>query len=201
MYAMSRETCLKSARQIIRAEAQLESSCHPFALIRLRLSGILLGVFLAGIVLLMDACVNAMRSQQEELHWDDDAAEALRIIDAAKSYSFAAANLHKSLMQVITRYRWQQLRLSQTLGKPWPVASVQASDSQTPVQATTVEGASAYQNTPQDLPSTSNGQRMPSNAQTPYFDHDLGENLEGLMELDGFQWDDLFSGIDSASFF
>jgi hypothetical protein len=205
-YALSRETCLKSARQIILAEAQFESSNHPFVLIRLRLSGVLFGVFLAGIVLLMDSCVNAMGSQQDEMCWDEDAAEALRIIDAAKSYSLVAANLYESLMQVLTRHRAQQQekkqkRQSQPQDTPEPLIPTHAFGSHIPTEALSTAVAPSYPDPHQDPSFVSNMAKVGANGQPMYYDHQLGQGLEGLMELDGFQWNDLFSGIDSASFF
>jgi hypothetical protein len=57
-YTTSQDICLKSARKVIRAESQLERAQHPFVLIRLRLSAMLHGVFLASIALLLDAYIN-----------------------------------------------------------------------------------------------------------------------------------------------
>jgi hypothetical protein len=106
-YASSRETCLKSARQLIHAEVQLERAQHPFVLIRLRLSGILYGFFLAIIALLMDAYINGPGSLQDEIR-HGDVVETLRIVEGARSHSRAAANLYESVMQVLAKYRVQQ---------------------------------------------------------------------------------------------
>ncbi|RYP05068.1 hypothetical protein DL765_009963 [Monosporascus sp. GIB2] len=111
-YASSRETYLKAARQIIRAEAQLERAQHIFVLTRLRLSGVLHGVFMAAIMLLMGSCVNGTASQQDEI-CRGEAAEALRIIEDARGHSAAAVNLHKSLTQVLAKHRAQQQQQQQ----------------------------------------------------------------------------------------
>jgi len=155
----SREICLASARRIIHAEAQLERRQHPFALIRLRLSGIMYGVFMAGIVLLMDVCVNATNGEQEgdEIEMRrSEAFQALHIIENATSHSLAAANLHDSLVRVLDKHRAQQQEKAQDF--------------------------------------------VPESAFLPH-GNQLAQSLEELMDFDGFQWDDLFSGGSSTSFF
>lgn len=102
-YVYSRDTCLKAARQIVRAELQLERTEHVFSRVRLRLSGILHAVFMAGIVLLVDACINGTCSGQTNL-CGGEAAEALRIIGEARSHSVAAANLHASLTHLLSNF-------------------------------------------------------------------------------------------------
>lgn len=101
-YASSRVTCIGAARQILRAEQQLLRSRHPFVQTRGRLSAILHGVFMASIVLLMDACVNGGG------HGDGgEIAEALRIVGDAQDHSLAAQKLHEALVQVLARHREQ----------------------------------------------------------------------------------------------
>ncbi|EEP81635.1 predicted protein [Uncinocarpus reesii 1704] len=217
-YASSRATCLTSARQLIRAEAQLERAQHPFVLIRLRLSGMLYGVFLASIALLMDAYINGAGSLQDEIR-RGDVAEALRIVEGARSHSWAAANLHESLMQVLAKYRAQQPQQRQQSQQqmqqhmqmeptPRPMTGVSTASSAPAIDAATGQSAQLS-----DQPAISSalrgldsGNPMPdqmsaaTTSQAPYYNQ-LAESLEELMYTDGFQWDDLFSGIDSVSFF
>ncbi|KAH6682246.1 hypothetical protein F5X68DRAFT_24635 [Plectosphaerella plurivora] len=101
-YASSRETCIGAARQILRAEQQLLRSRHPFVQTRGRLSAILHGVFMASIVLLMDACVNGGEDRNGR-----EVAEALRIVGDAQEHSLAAQKLHEALVQVLARHREQ----------------------------------------------------------------------------------------------
>lgn len=122
-YAASRDICLKSAKQITRAEIQLLRSRHPFVRVRLKLAAILYSIFMASIILLMDVCVHRPASLQRELS-NGDVAEALKILKDARSHSLAAAKLFESLMQVVARHRAQytQLPVTQT-----PHASASAS--------------------------------------------------------------------------
>ncbi|KAF1993363.1 hypothetical protein P154DRAFT_381426, partial [Amniculicola lignicola CBS 123094] len=104
--AASRDICLKSAKQITRAETQLLRSRHPFVRVRLRLAAILYSIFMASIILLMDVCVHRPASLQREL-FNGDVAGALKILKDARSHSLAAAKLFESLMQVVARHRAQ----------------------------------------------------------------------------------------------
>jgi hypothetical protein len=112
--AASRDICLKSAKQITRAETHLLRSRHPFVRVRLRLAAILYSIFMASIILLMDVCVHRPVSLDREL-CNGDVAEALKILKCARSHSLAAAKLFDSLMQVVERYRThhQQLPVTQ----------------------------------------------------------------------------------------
>lgn len=112
-YTASRDICLRSAKQITRAETQLLRSRHPFVRVRLRLAAILYSIFMASIILLMDVCVHRPASLQREL-FNGDVAEALKILKDARSHSLAAAKLFESLMQVVTRHRAQYPQLPVT---------------------------------------------------------------------------------------
>ncbi|KAI1077861.1 hypothetical protein F5B20DRAFT_550593 [Whalleya microplaca] len=207
-YASSRETCLKAARQILRAEAQLEHSQHVFVQIRLRLSGILHGVFMAGIVLLMDACINGTTSQQDEIY-RGEAAEALRIIENARSHSVAAANLYESLTQVLAKHHAQQQQTIQRTSAPLQLGASHATASTimnigTPYVHQASPNPTLQVITRDDPPVNTNPNQLPMplvNSQPSPNSNQLARNLEGLIDLDVFQWDDLFSGIESSSFF
>ncbi|RFU29647.1 hypothetical protein B7463_g6706, partial [Scytalidium lignicola] len=207
-YALSREKCLKSARELIRAEVQLERAQHPFVLIRLRLSAMLYGVFLASIALLMDAYINRPGLLEDEIRHGDEA-EALRIVEGARSHSWAAANLHDSLMQVLAKYRVQQQQPTQEAPMLITKAGVPNATSTPVINTTTTQMALrsnqlAMISTPKGM---DNGMlmdpvpdQMPVPASQPQ-NWNLPQSLEELMYTDGFQWDDLLWGTHSASFF
>ncbi|KAE8383478.1 hypothetical protein BDV26DRAFT_251807 [Aspergillus bertholletiae] len=211
-YTSSRETCLKSARQLIRAEAQLERAQHPFVQIRLRLSAILHGVFMASIVLLMDACINGNGSVQDEIRYGE-AAEALRILENARSQSLAAANLLESLTQILAKHRAQQQVARVSAPLQLGATSTTAIASTTPSMSTA--SAHMYQRpdslslaaTPNPViesrtDSISNiPDQMPVMTAQPSYSNQLAQSLEELVDIDGFQWDDLFSGMEASSFF
>ena len=168
-YAFSREACLRSARIIVRAEVSLLRSQHPFVRIRFRLPTILHSVFMATIVLSMDACVNRPGSIQDEMACGE-LADGLRIIEDAKDHSLAAANLHESLMQVFAKCRVRQ-------------------HEQQPVRNMAVPRETLdYRLDAYDIP---DGLLV-----------DVGQQrIEETMPIDAIQWDELFAGVASSSFF
>jgi len=148
-YAASRDTCLKSARQIVHAEVQMLQSKHPFVQVRLGFAAFLYGLFMASIALLMDTCIHKPDLLEHDVSVGD-LADALRMIQEMNANSLAAATMHESLMQIIARYRAQHRH------------------SQTEVQLSPTSQAITF---------------------------------DDSMFLDNTQWDDLFTGLASSSFF
>lgn len=202
-YISSRGTCIHAARQIVRAEMQLKYSQNPFVLIRLRLSAILYGIFLAGIVLLMDTCMNGTGSLQNEVR-HGEVAEVLLLIEDARSHSLAARNLYESLTQILNKHRSQRQQhqhqqrrqislvsdvsqLGSTVAATAPPATTAA---MTPVQRRH-DGLIDYMST----------QPCMTNSQPLYSGNLLAQNLEELVGFEGFQWDDLFLDLESSGVF
>lgn len=201
-YASSRDTCLKSARQIIHAETQLLRSHHPFIQVRLRLAAILYSLFMASIILLMDACVNRPSLLQYDMR-EGDVAEALRILGDARCHSLAAAKLHESLMQISAKYRKQQQQYPQV---PIPLqhegASAPIIDSGIPYVPQRSDLLIPESNPPQIARGDSSRE-----SPTGVFLNSLSatsnqqaESLDDPMYLEEVRWDDLFSGAVPSSF-
>jgi hypothetical protein len=183
-YTSSRDACLKSARYVIRAETQLLASNHAFVQIRLRVAAILYGVFIASIVLLMDACLHRPDAVQDEVQQGDLGA-ALRIIADMKTYSMAAARLHESLMQIVARYRAQQQQqqahsANSGTGNASPSSSL---------------AAGAFLDAHDEL------NPHPSAPQPSSVCDQQTHELDNTTYLDQLQWDDLFTGLAASSFF
>lgn len=183
-YVASRHACLESARQIIRGESQLLESNHPFVQVRLRLGAILYGVFIAGIVMLMDTCLHRPASLEHELS-RGDLADALRMIRDVKGHSLAAATLHESLMQIIARYRAQQ---------------------QEKIPVETLHNTTEHGSTPTSVNAPLAGESscwgtgsiaLSDQSAHGQFDDGMGDTIF----MDQVQWDDLFTGLASSSFF
>lgn len=209
-YASSRDVCLSSAQQIIRAEIQLVKSKHPFLRVRLRLAAILYSVFMASIVLFMDVCVNYPSSLDDEiLH--GDMAEALRIIEDVKKYSLAAANLHESLKQILSKHRTQHQQ------QQIPEAQVtpqQGGECPAAADAGIMNTGAAYMYQKSDSlvfvlnpDQISRGDLDRSQRLGAFSDEmsittgQMAQSLDDPMYLDNFQWEDLFSDIATSSFF
>jgi hypothetical protein len=126
-YASSREICLRSARLIIQTESQLENSGLCTAT-RYNFIGLLLGVFMASIVLLMDLCHNKSSPQQEKQR--GEIADAFRILEEARHKSKTATKFLDSLMHVLHKHKvlvvssFRQHRVEQWLTTPPPPSHV-----------------------------------------------------------------------------
>lgn len=202
-YAYSRDTCLRAARQIVRAELQLERTQHVFSLVRLRLSGILHAVFMAGIVLLVDACTDGTGLPQTDL-CRGEAAEALRIIGEARGHSLAAANLHASLRQLLGKFhpcgQYQQPKPASpptTSAMNLMAAPIYHpnSDLRAPLPDSTSQFSSRACCGWSDQPFNPPLNQMPmpiTNYEPSFNDNQLSQNLLEMSNLDGFQWTDMF---------
>ncbi|THC97052.1 hypothetical protein EYZ11_003495 [Aspergillus tanneri] len=211
-YAFSREKCLTSARQVIHrgtARALPASLCvHTTALISDAVR-----VFLASIVLLMDAYINEAGSMQDEIR-RGDVAEGLRIIEGARSHSWAAANLHESLSQALAKYRaqlpqHQQQQYIQEAPMPLPMSDVSSAPSAPVINTTTTQ--MAHRSDQPAVMSTLRGMdsggtlgpmpdQMPVAVSQPLQYNQLAQSPEELAYTYKLQWDDLFSGIDWLHF-
>ncbi|KAK3324192.1 hypothetical protein B0T19DRAFT_224628 [Cercophora scortea] len=207
--AFSREVCLSSAKVIIQIEVQLERENHPFVLSRLKVSGILYGVFMASIVLLMDVCVAASQHQnQHEVPDRRELLDAFRILENASKYSTTASNFLDSLMHVLRKH---QVPEPHGHGHGHAVVPIGAahddSDARQGVGGSLPllphEGkgsglfdgggggiAAAFEGPDCTLVGDGDdaGGLLPSQ---------IDELVQGFEMADGFQWDDIFSGIDS----
>lgn len=65
----------------------------------------------------MDACVNGSGLEGDRAR-KREAAEALRVVDEARSFSCVAASLYSSLTQVLARYRVLEEQAGGTRGTP-----------------------------------------------------------------------------------
>ncbi|KAK3389309.1 hypothetical protein B0H63DRAFT_537122 [Podospora didyma] len=206
-YQRVRKACLEAAQNMIRAEAQLERSQHPFTQVRLRLSGMMYGVFLAGVALLMITQTAPTETQQEN---DDDnidenveirreqVSEALRIIESIKGHwpSPAAADLHQALTQVLARqgHQNQQKEGPRTprLGSPLaPVASQQL-----PGQIGPSESRPTAIGDENQLPST-----WEVSPRRELREAEEMMDMEDPMDVESFEWDELISDLDELGLF
>ncbi|KAF2109037.1 hypothetical protein BDV96DRAFT_605125 [Lophiotrema nucula] len=101
-FASSREVCVRTARLIIQVEPRYQRSA---ALLRIRckFGGLIVGVFMASIVLLMDLCVNRSAPGHEQRR--SEVAEAFRILEDAKNESEMTARFVDSLMHILRKHK------------------------------------------------------------------------------------------------
>jgi hypothetical protein len=164
---------------------------------------------MASIVLLMDVCVNRPTSLQDEI-MDGDVAEALRILEDARSHSLAAAKLFESLMQTLARHcdQHQQHSLSQRLST-LQQGSTSSRSSFPPVSTETtythhIRDPSAFSASQTSAPRGDSDRGNPSNAlpdQMSTTEDLLPQSLEETTYFDTVEWNGLFSDVLSTSFF
>lgn len=209
-YASSREICLQSARHVIQTESKLENSGLCTAT-RYKFLGLLVAVFMASIVVLMDLCHNKSSSQQEEQR--GEIANAIRILEEARHESETAAKFLDSLMHILLKHKI----LPPNPAGQQPLKSAIGSE-----QLSTASGGAMVYNAaitqprsgpavaPTRMASSSvlgsneassinvtddrfaNGEDLSS-----YFD-ELAQSFEQGIDVDSFDWNNLFSGLDSS---
>lgn len=209
IYASSRDICLQSARQVIQTDSRFRNSGLR-ATTRYKLLGILMPVFLASIIVLMDLCHNKSSSPHEKGR--GDIAEAIRIFEEAKHESETAAKFLDSLMYVLRKYKVLPPNLAEKQPPKPGLGSDQhsiTSDGAMSISGDTSQSCSGSAaaavplDSTNDLGSTeasscdvvgnvfSNGEDLSS-----YFS-DLAQSFEQGLGVSTFEWNNIFSGIDA----
>ncbi|KAF2802401.1 uncharacterized protein BDZ99DRAFT_401604 [Mytilinidion resinicola] len=204
-YASSREVCIRSARKIIQNETRLEQSGLCTAA-RYRIILLLLGIFMATIVLIMDLCHNKSSPQREKQQ--GEIADAFRLLEEARDDSETAVKFLDSLMQLLRRHKLPRPKRA----GPSPLDSGMGSEQLSTVAAGTYNAANSQpysQPVMAPLPTAppsvlgsndansmdmggdgfTNGEDMSS-----YF-NELAQSFEQGVDFD---WDDIFAGLDSS---
>jgi hypothetical protein len=101
-FAPSKDICARSARLVIQTETNLDES-EVRLVARYKYLGLLLSVFTASVVLLMDLCHNKSTTQHETQR--REVAQAFRILEAARHESNTVANFLDSLMQILHKHK------------------------------------------------------------------------------------------------
>jgi hypothetical protein len=170
-HEFSRQRCLEAARSILSTEKRLVEHDHPFAHTRMKLSGILYGLFVANIVFLVDICINkaTLISQSQIENRRKEAADAFRLLETARHVSRTAAHLLESLMELLEKHKVAPADLGMS-------SETQLGMLQAPI------------------PSIDNA------SESSYFD-ELTMGLEYRFESDGFQWENILGSLSSSSLF
>jgi len=204
-YASSRQICLQSARKVIQLEAQLGTSGLTTT-IRYKFLGLLVSIFMASIVVLMDLCQNKSSAQQEKQR--KELAEAIRIIEEARHESETAAKFLDSLLHVLRKHKLlPPKRTGDQLPKPGigidklsmesagmienaiPTQSFDASIA-VPMGSSGIFDVNGSGDTGMTDDPFANGEDLSS-----YF-NELAQTFEQGVDFD---WNDIFSGLDPSS--
>lgn len=172
-FVYSRDACLLSARHIIQAEKSLKSEGLPFSTTRLRSLVIIRSVFLASIVLVLNACLKSGAS-----NGDGDAEcllDSWRILDEAQDQSATASKLLDLSMQVLRSHAPNHPCLKNAPKTPTILSEPANRDLSKP--------KSSLSDMRQDIDSTYLNQQW--------------QALEGRMDLTNIDWEKLFYGLDA----
>ena len=209
-FACSRDICLQSARLVIRTQSRLESSGLCIAT-RFKFLGLLLGFFMASIVLLMDLCHNQSSPQQEERR--GEIAGAFQTLEEARHESETAAKFLESLMHMLRKHKvsppqhtgaqplqagigFTQLPTAageaavdhaskvQRYGEPAMVS--------TPMVSSSVLGSNETGGLNMLADGFAYGEDFPS-----YF-NDFAQRFEQGVDVDSIDWNNILSGLDSS---
>lgn len=175
-YSYSRNACLLSARMIVHAEKMLKVECLPFSTTRLRSIMVIRSVFLASIVLVLNACLtNSGANDADAEHLID----SWRILSEAREQSMTASKLLDLSVQVLRRHAPNHVALAtvpNTVTDPMPMTPESAPrDEQRRIQP------------PQEI-----GPEI-----DPAYIDQQWQALEGRMDLNTIDWDKLFYGLDA----
>ena len=208
-YASSREICLQSASLIVQTETRLEFSGSCMAT-RYRFIGLLVGVFMASIVLLIDLCHNNLSPQQEKQR--GEIADAFRILEDARHESRTAAKFLESLMHVLRKHKvsppksaGQQLLQPKIDCEQLPTASSEAAiyNAVAPQPYGELAGMSTSM-TPPCVSETNevrsinmNGHKNTDGDNWSLYFNELDRSFGGI-DVDSFDWDNIISGLDSS---
>ena len=210
-YASSKEICIQNARLIIQTESGIkDSGIYPET--RYKFIGLLLGVFMASIVLLMDLCHNKLSPQHEKQR--GEIAEAFRILEEARHGSQTAARFLDSLMQVLrkhnveppkgTRHQPPQSRIgNEQLSRAPGGAASFASSAATTSQPYTTSIVSPVPLAPASNSLEGNGistagDLFSNGEESSSYFTDLAQSLEQGIDAGSFDWDNIFSGLENS---
>ena len=209
-YAPSRELCLQSARLIIQTELQLKTSGVSMV-IRYKLLGLLLGVFMASTVILVDLCYNKSPSQQEKKR--GEIANAFRILEEARYESETAAKFLDSLMHVLRKHKVappkhieQQPSNSGTGDEQLPTAAggagvFHASMGQPYGEPNMGPIPTTSSNITESVKTGSvnvAGDGILIGEDFPSSFNDIAQSFEQGFDLESFDWNNIFSGLDPS---
>jgi hypothetical protein len=206
-YALSRDICLQSARLIIQTESKPEYSGLKYTL-RYKFIGLLMSVFMASVVLLVDLCHNKSSSSREIQR--GELVDALGILEDARHESTVAANFLDSLILVLKKHK-----LSAAVQRGEKFSKAQRTGGPRPSAGNTTGAHLVNELAPALLPITSiSGDLLGSNEASgmddpvgnifangddlsSYF-NELAQSFEDGVDVGSFDWNSILSGLDPS---
>ena len=209
-FACSRDLCLQSARHVVRTQSRLESSDLCIAT-RFKSLGLLLGVFMASIVLLVDLCHNQSSPQQEERR--GEIAGAFKTLEEARHESETAAKFLESLMHILRKHKVSPPQHTGAQPLQAGIGFTQgptAADEAAVDQASKIQryGEPAMESTPMVSSSVLGSNQTGSlnmladdfayEEDFPSYFNDFAQRFEQGFDVDSIDWSNILSGLDDS---
>lgn len=204
-YAPSREICLQSARLIIQTEVGFKKS-RLHALTRFNFLGLFVAVFMASIVFFMESCYNKNLPNRESSRRDLE--DAIKILEESRHESETASKFLSSLMKVVRKHLilsgQATERASTSTSASWllPVSNKQDIYTSRVSQCRNIEALDTLpRNSSHNMECDIHGfgdKKESEDDLSTYFT-ELAGNFEKGVDFAGFDWDNIFSGLDSSS--
>ncbi|KAF2678780.1 hypothetical protein K458DRAFT_347979 [Lentithecium fluviatile CBS 122367] len=202
-YALSRAICVQSARLVIanQKDSVFSGLCEST---RFKPLALIMAVFVSCIVLLMDLCQSKGSPHQERQR--EDITSAFRLLEDSRHDSKMAAKLITSMLQVLHKHRITPPNIPPSSRPPAADISLVRAPSNPLGSYAEAFSANALP-TSDGLPRstcveasvgdlTGSG-TFANDVDFSYFP-DLAQSLDQGMDIDNFNWNDLFSDLESS---
>lgn len=212
-YACSRDTCLESARMIVRLEMDIKASGLGRT-IHYSFVSLVVGIFMATIVLLVDHC-HRKSTHRHAMPLQGELADAMRILEEARHESETTAKFLDSLLLILRKHKVTP----PCRDEPQPVSTrTRMEESSTAASGVGSDNATASH----DPHTSSNTMPIPLTApssvlgstecgsddifgdglvngddMSSYF-NDLAQTFEQGIDIANFDWSDIFAGAESS---
>jgi hypothetical protein len=193
-YKYSKTRCIESARLLIQSQSHLleagamNGTLFPFA-------GLLLGVFMASIVLFVDICMNKSCGR-EHLH-RTEVSQALRLLESARNESDTIARFVDHLTDVLRKHRIAPVKSALPLQREYAGDALQIS------QTTAAADLSSSWLTPESIPHAgpSNGEGMVEGMGdedlSAYF-QEFAQSFGQELDSNQYDWDNILSDLNTS---
>ncbi|KUJ06325.1 uncharacterized protein LY89DRAFT_726634 [Mollisia scopiformis] len=197
-YYPSRDICIKYAHLIIQSKLWLENSDIDCAT-GFKFAGLLIGVFLACIVLLMDICTNPLSPQNEQQR--EEVYKSFQIIQEAQNESQTTAKIVGSLVHILQKYNQQPLDSTHQQPRAPAQTDMALDVSQAPGYSecgAIVPPMSSYIGVTDSLNIAEDGPPNEGGDDLSSYWNNFTQSFEQGIDVNSFDWDNIFLELDSS---
>lgn len=193
-FASSKDICVRSALLVIQTETRLDES-EVRLVARYKYLGLLLSVFIASAVLLMDLCHNKSTPQHETQR--REVAQAFRILEAARHESHTVANFLDSLIQILHKHKVAPPTAPQR-AQSEPDNGQQHAGVHNYAAASAVQPSSDVDMVPSPANTIDMMRGLTNSDNFSSYFNDLAQSFEHGIDVNTFNWDTILSGLEPS---